>query len=220
MIKRLLFVTTINTLTLCIVFALLNVPAWSFADGQQYDGYNPAVINGRRFEELIQKQFEKRDVSVARFVEWRKDPNKFPSTVLLTNAPYSSLFGKHGKTEFLFLHDGQQTRIEAKWQKKHGTAENKIAYTLLNAFQTMPEAHIVIVLDGPGWSEGVRPWLDQVVDDHYPLCDEENPVALCLNRPDKKVEIMSLGQLAAWLDGLALKKKEQKEMQTNRERTK
>ena len=97
---------------------------------------------------------------------YSKKPEKYGVELLLTRIPYNSIYTPHeGHTEFLLVSDryGFKIRIECKWQQSNGSVDEKLPYLYLNCIETMPENHIIIVIDGNGWKKGAVEWLKTAV---------------------------------------------------------
>jgi hypothetical protein len=96
-----------------------------------------------------------------RFSDYAKSPEKFGNEVLLRNAPYTTLYGGRGYTEFLLVSQKYdlRTRIECKWQQKAGSVDEKLPYLYLSCVHCVPEDHIIILIDGAGFREGAVQWL-------------------------------------------------------------
>jgi hypothetical protein len=45
---------------------------------------------------------------------------------------------------------GVHVRIECKWQQSAGSVDEKLPYLYLNAIESMPEDHVIIVYGGGG----------------------------------------------------------------------
>ncbi len=85
--------------------------------------------------------------------------------LLLSDVPYTSIYGHSGKTEFLALSKrlGLNMRIECKWQQSSGSVDEKLPYLYLNCLEAMPEEQILIVIDGEGFKPGAKNWLREAV---------------------------------------------------------
>ena len=81
--------------------------------------------------------------------------------VLVKDAPYLTVYGTTGRSEFL-AHDyllGLSVRIECKWQGVPGSVDEKFPYIFMNATDTMKENEIVIILGGNGAKSAAKRWL-------------------------------------------------------------
>jgi hypothetical protein len=85
--------------------------------------------------------------------------------LLLSDVPYTSIYGHSGKTEFLALSKrlGLNMRIECKWQQSSGSVDEKLPYLYLNCLEAMPEDQILIIIDGEGFKPGAKNWLREAV---------------------------------------------------------
>lgn len=107
---------------------------------------------------------------------------------LLTNAPYTSIYGHTGKTEFLAISTARDlgVRIECKWQQSSGSVDEKFPYLYLNCIECMPENEIILLIDGRGYKPGALAWLKQAV--------RENRYCRC----PKNIHVMDLAEFIAW----------------------
>lgn len=84
-----------------------------------------------------------------------------PDMVLaVTNAPYQSIYGHRSRIEFLLLHHGEQTFIEAKRQMTSGSTDEKLPYVVENAKAAIGEGRgFLLVMDGEGFKPGAKSWV-------------------------------------------------------------
>ena len=126
-----------------------------------------AIANkqGRILENTIIPTFTARGFEVISYSKWRKKPEKYSKELLLTNAPYKSIYGHNGKTEFLVKSQklNLNVRIECKWQQSSGSVDEKYPYLYLNCIEAMPEKEIIIVHGGGGMKAGALLWLKESV---------------------------------------------------------
>lgn len=131
------------------------------ANAQSGDAAN---ATGSRVEDRIEAAFRARGVEIVPQSAWREsrlyeDPNL---TVLVTDAPYPSIYGHRAVIEFLFLHDGCQTLIEAKRQMTSGSVDEKLPYVFENARLAIADGRaFVLVMEGNGWKEGAVRWIEE-----------------------------------------------------------
>lgn len=127
---------------------------------------NAANSSGNVLEQtVISTMTAKGFVSVS-YSEWVKHPDAYDGELLLKNVPYDTIYGHNGKTEFLLksASRGLEIRIECKWQQAAGSVDEKFPYLYLNCVETMPESHIIILVDGGGYKQGAINWLNTAVN--------------------------------------------------------
>lgn len=150
-----------------------------------------AVTNGQALERLIESAIVARDFTAVSHADWAAKPSAYPTDVLVKNAPFTTVYGSQGHTEFVVKSPrlNGDIRIEAKWQQTPGSVDEKLPYLYLNAsrFDAMPEAHVIIVIDGAGWREGALAWLRQAA---------QTPP------PGKRIDVFDLAQFLAWANTL------------------
>ena len=163
-----------------LALTLIVHPQKTFAE----DG-SEAVSNGQTLEKVIASAFVSKGFKEQSFKSWSKTGEQ-EGRFLLKNAPFRTLYGTSGKTEFLIqdAHRPGPIRLEAKWQQVSGSVDEKLPYLFLNAVHQMPEQHIIIVIDGPGWRQGAIDWLRHAADE----------------QKKKQIDVFSLEQFLKWLN--------------------
>jgi len=125
----------------------------------------PSTQSGNVLEKTVVSVFQSKKFVVAAYRAWQKNPAKFGEEVLLTNAPYETIYKHRGHTEYLLRSKrfNKEIRIECKWQQVSGSVDEKLPYLYLNCIETMPEKEIIIVIDGDGWKKGAIEWFKEAV---------------------------------------------------------
>jgi hypothetical protein len=163
------------------------------AEGTQ-GGY--ASTQGGTLESTVKTIFERHGFLIVPHSEYkRKGADFFSKELLITNMPYDTVYGHRGKTEFLVLSEkyNLRIRIECKWQQSNGSVDEKLPYLYLNAIETMPEDHIMIVIDGEGWKKGAIQWLKDAVSQKKYTTQHNN---------HKTIQVLSLSEFIAWANKL------------------
>jgi hypothetical protein len=124
-----------------------------------------------------------------------KDPSAYSKELLLTDAPYTSIYGHQGKTEFLLQSKrlNRSTRIECKWQQSSGSVDEKFRYLYLNCVFAMPENEVVIVLDGRGAKPAAVAWLRNAAATRHLIPHEMQ---------EKTINVFTLAELMGWANRL------------------
>ncbi len=143
---------------------------------------------GGSLESLVQEAMERNGFVPVRHADWAADPGRYDGDLLLLDAPYTTIYGTRGRTEFLAVSPRLPgpTRIEAKWQQVSGSTDEKLPYLYLNAAD-FPEARVVIVIDGGGWRDGALAWLRR---------------AAAAAPEGKTIRVMDLAGFLAWANRL------------------
>ncbi len=94
-----------------------------------------AARSGHKFEDRILHLFRAFDVQIIKHKVWRSlnDRDRPAGPVLTEDAPYSStIFGAKGVSAFVFFWAARHlsVRIEAKFQKRRGSVERHLVYSL------------------------------------------------------------------------------------------
>ena len=151
---------------------------------------NAANSSGNVLEQAVISTMTAKGFQVAMYREWQESPSLYGGELLLKNAPYNTIYGHQGNTEFLLksASKNMEIRIECKWQQAAGSVDEKFPYLYLNCIETMPESHIIILVDGGGYKAGALDWLRTAVNNRR-YQDENN---------NKTIQVMSLAQFIAW----------------------
>lgn len=123
-----------------------------------------ANSSGTTLERTVIATLAGKGLTPVPYREWSLQPAAFGSELLLRNVPYTTIYGHPGKTEFLIrsARYGLEVRIECKWQQSAGSVDEKFPYLYLNCVESMPEPHIIILVDGGGAKAGSIAWLRSV----------------------------------------------------------
>lgn len=180
----------IRTLLVFMVVLLVSPVAWAQGVSPSPSGAQ-AVSNGQALERLIETAIVPRGFTAVSHTDWIAQPDAYPTDLLLKSVPFTTIYGSQGHTEFVLRSPrlNGDVRIEAKWQQTPGSVDEKLPYLYLNAshFETMPEAHVVIVIDGGGWRDGALAWLR---------------TAAKTPPPGKRIDVFDLQQFLAWANTL------------------
>jgi DpnII restriction endonuclease len=151
--------------------------------------------SGNLLEQTVKTVCKQKGFKIAKYSEWKKNPEKFGVELLLTDVPYNSIYKHAGKTEFLLKSSRYklEIRIECKWQQVAGSVDEKLPYLYLNSIEAMPEKHIVVVIDGKGWKSGAIPWLKEAAASRKYTTPTNS---------DKKIEVLSLTEFMAWANNV------------------
>ncbi len=118
--------------------------------------------SGKFLQRLIEEEFRRRGVHVRNFRDNEENDDLLSPRLLLTNAPYTSIYKRAARSPFLYRHFRDATiRIQYACQEQGGTADQKFPFMFLNARDAQPENEIWLVIDGDGaMPEGVE-WLKE-----------------------------------------------------------
>ena len=149
-----------------------------------------ATSSGKAFEQAVISTMATKGFQVAMYREWQKSPSLYGGELLLKNVPYNTIYGHQGNTEFLLKSASRniEIRIECKWQQAAGSVDEKFPYLYLNCIETMPESHIIILVDGNGYKTGALKWLNSAVNSRRYQPQNNG----------KTIQVMSLAQFIAW----------------------
>ena len=147
--------------------------------------------SGNILEQTVKTVFLQKKFEILPYNHWEKHRMLFGTELLLTNAPYTTIYNHPGHTEFLVLSKNYnlETRIECKWQRSAGSVDEKLPYLYLNCIESMPENQIIIILDGDGFKKGSKIWLENAVKNNK----------YCFAHDKKKIiEVFSLSEFIVW----------------------
>jgi len=149
-----------------------------------------ANIGGNVLERTVKEVFNSKGFKLVPYSEWRRKPDKYGTELLLTNAPFTTIYNHKGKTEFLAVSEKYsfKIRIECKCQQVSGSVDEKMPYLYLNCIEAMPEDYIIIVIDGGGGKKGAITWLKEAARQN-----KYNEAGIM-----KKILIFSLTEFIGW----------------------
>jgi hypothetical protein len=117
-----------------------------------------ANISGQLCERSLREAFIVRRVPV---VPWRPQAaDLFYDQVLLTNVPYTSIYGSESRSEFVYRQHSAaiSVRIECRSQQSGGSVDEKFPFLFANACKVKENA-VWIVLNGDGARKNAVEWL-------------------------------------------------------------
>jgi hypothetical protein len=137
---------------------------------------------GKVLENLVRSNVLHYGYTEMDFSQWTiKDK---PCGVLVTNAPYKTIYNTKGKTEFLLVLTGDyHIRIECKWQQVSGSVDEKFPYLFEN-MKTVEEPEVIILLDGGGYKKEARNWL----------------IEKCKAHKEKSIKVFNMGEFTKWVN--------------------
>lgn len=150
-----------------------------------------ANISGNALEQIVVSTLIPKGFTLVNYGDYAKSSLSFAHELLIRNAPYLTIYGHPGKTEFLVLSEkyGLEMRIECKWQQSPGSVDEKFPYLYLNCVEAMPERQIMIIVDGGGAKAGAVNWLKQTTKSRRYQSDSVKP---------KTIHVVTLSEFVAW----------------------
>lgn len=126
--------------------------------------------NGNLIEKQCELAFRSCGIEIIAFkqVELLKKQNLLPSIYIVRNAPFTSIYGHRGKTEFVLVDNRcepeKRIRIECKFQKAKGSVDEKIPYIYENIIEgAYPEKNVIVLLAGNGYRAGTKKWFKKKI---------------------------------------------------------
>jgi hypothetical protein len=150
-------------------------------------------ITGNQLEMTVKTVLTAKGFEIVPYSEWIKNTGNYGNELLLSNAPFTTIYGHKGKTEFLLKSEKYEMdiRIECKWQQVAGSVDEKLPYLYLNAIEAMPEKEIIILIDGDGWKAGAIQWLKESI--------EGNKYTNVFNH-GKNIRVFSIAEFFKWVN--------------------
>ena len=150
-----------------------------------------ASDSGNILEQTVKTVFQNKGFKIAAHREWEKNADKYGTELLLINVPYTTIYDHPGRTEFLARSEKYnfEIRIECKWQQSSGSVDEKLPYLYLNCIESMPESHIVVIIDGKGFKKGAVEWLRKAV--------KQKKYTNSSGR-EKMIEVFNLTEFITW----------------------
>jgi hypothetical protein len=146
---------------------------------------------GNTLENTVIGALTSKGFKVVSYRDYARRPDACERELLLTNVPFTTIYGHPGNTEFLIKSEKyrMEIRIECKWQQSSGSVDEKFPYTYLNCIEAMPERDIIIIVDGGGAKQGAVNWLrDAATGGKYAA------------GRDKQIQVMSLSEFLVWVN--------------------
>ncbi|MGQ0658093.1 MAG: PD-(D/E)XK nuclease superfamily protein [Chromatiales bacterium] len=146
---------------------------------------------GNVLEQVVVGTLTAHGFETVAFREYERHPDRYGNELLLRNAPYTTLYGGRGYTEFLIRSDrySLRTRVECKWQQGAGSVDEKLPYTYISCVETIDEHDIIILVDGKGFREGAVAWLRNVASQRK---------YVPFDRPHKHIRVMNTTEFLTW----------------------
>ena len=147
--------------------------------------------SGSVLEGIVKGALAPHGFNVVQNRDLSKVPKNEQDELLIQNAPYTTLYGSKGKTEFLLKSKkyGLEVRIECKWQQSAGSVDEKLPHLYLSAIDAMPENNVIILIDGDGFRDGAITWLRNAVNNRLYIPDEKRL---------KNVMVMNATEFMTW----------------------
>lgn len=149
--------------------------------------------NGKVMEKAILSAFEEHGFRVFRYVEVRDKPSKVDGLdrYVLKNVPYTSIYGSSRcRTEYVIHYEDRAIRVECKWQSSSGSVDEKFPYLWRNAVEQYPESEIILLVDGDGYRECARNWLQTMIAENDGDYESRG----------KDIELMTLTEFLKWFN--------------------
>lgn len=147
-----------------------------------------ANITGNTLEQIVVQTLAAKGFTVVNFKDYANPFTNYGTELIIRNAPYTTIYGHPGKTEFLVRSEkyALEMRIECKWQQSPGSVDEKFPYLYLNCVEAMPERNIMIIVDGGGAKAGAINWLKSTAKNKN------------YNHTDKSIQVLTLSEFVAW----------------------
>ncbi len=146
-------------------------------------GGTTANKNGKIFEDTLIPLFSNHGYQIIKNKDLKKFDVENLDKYVVLNAPFETIYNHRGKTEFVLVNRSMEKkiRIECKWQQAAGSVDEKFPYLYLNAVKKYEEEDIIILLDGGGYKDGARQWLENAIHSNWENDQNKNIKLLSLN---------------------------------------
>ncbi len=146
-------------------------------------GGSTANKNGKIFEDTLIPTFQNHGYIVIQNRDLEYFNTEENDKYVILNAPFETIYNHKGKTEFLLINKviNKKIRIECKWQQSKGSVDEKFPYLYLNAVKKYQEDDIIILLDGNGYKEGAKEWLENAIETNWENTYNKNIMLMSLN---------------------------------------
>ena len=131
--------------------------------------------SGSVLEGIVTGALTPHGFEVVQHRDLEKNPSVHGSELLIKNAPFTTLYGTRGKTEFLLRSEKYELeiRIECKWQQSGGSVDEKLPHLYLSAIEAVPENDVILLVDGKGFRPGAVEWLRNAVGNRRFIPDDK-----------------------------------------------
>jgi len=148
--------------------------------------------SGKVLEGIVKGALMPHGFNIVKYKDLAKLAEDEKCELLIKNAPYITLYGSKGKTEFLLKSKKYdlQVRIECKWQQSAGSVDEKLPHLYLSAVNAMPEDNVIILIDGDGFRAGAIRWLRHAVENRLYI-----PAEL---KKKKNIRAMNIAEFMTW----------------------
>jgi hypothetical protein len=158
-------------------------------DSFQLSQGGKANKQGKILESTIIPTLEARGLRLVNYSDWQKYPQLYGEELILKHAPYKTIYGHIGKSEFLIKSSrfNLTIRIECKWQQSQGLVDEKYPYLYLNCVEAIEE-DVIIIIDGGGMKPEALKWLKEAAK-----YKKYMPV-----HTSKSIQVFSLSEFLRW----------------------
>lgn len=117
--------------------------------------------SGALLEDAIHAILKSKGFRFVTGAQWRESLayGQAPLRLVVTDAPYRTIYGGRTKIEFLVISGDRQVLIESKRQAQSGSTDEKLPFVYENALANLPERETVLVMGGKGWRPGAVSWI-------------------------------------------------------------
>jgi len=130
---------------------------------------NKAVDSGQVMQGFVRRILKPAGFTFVTYAAWEKYPEKFSKLdkVVLTEIPYTSIYGHEGRMPFLLKAKNlkKDVYIIPRIQNVSGSVDEKLPYFYYNYKQFLPEHEVMLVLAGQGWKPEAVEWLRKNSED-------------------------------------------------------
>lgn len=146
-------------------------------------GGTTANRNGKIFEDTLIPIFINHGYDVIQNRDLENYNEEACIKYVVLNAPFETIYNHRGMTEFLIINREleRKIRIECKWQQAAGSVDEKFPYMYLNAVTKYPENEVIILLDGNGYKDGAKQWLEEAIETNLANTENKNIKLMSLN---------------------------------------
>lgn len=109
---------------------------------------------------------------------------------LIPDAFFTNIYGDTSKGGFVLIDGKRKVRVLVKNQLNSGSVDEKFPYLFLNCVM-FPEKEVIIVLDGRGYRESAKVWLERAIDNNW----------LNYMKSGKTIKLMSISEFVEYAIG-------------------
>lgn len=139
--------------------------------------------SGNWLESILRRELSSRGFLFRPHNDDGDNLDMFAARIVVTNVPYTSLYGCVSRSEFVITDGVRKIRAECRQQSSPGSVDEKFPYLLRNAIECAPENEVLILYGGDGARAAAISWLKREA----------------AKAERKKIHIVNINEFVSWV---------------------